>query len=44
MRVENVDFNQAHQTWRFAADKAPTAVALDPQTKVLFEPGGFTAR
>jgi aminopeptidase N len=41
MRVENVDLNQAHQTFRFAADKVPTTIALDPQTKLLFEPGGF---
>jgi len=41
MRVEAVELTQAHQTFRIASDKAPTTVTLDPQTKLLFEPGTF---
>jgi aminopeptidase N len=41
MRIEAMDFSQPHQTWRFPSDKAPTAVTLDPQTKLLFEAGAF---
>jgi aminopeptidase N len=44
MRVEAVELTQAHQTFRIASDKAPTAVTLDPQTKLLFEAGSFAAR
>ena len=44
MRVKSVEFTQAHQSWRFAADKPPATVTLDPQTKLLFEPGPFAAR
>ena len=41
MRTEHVEFTQAHQSWRFAADAAPSAIALDPATRLLFEPGSF---
>jgi aminopeptidase N len=44
MRIEAVELAQAHQTFRIASDKAPTAVTLDPQTKLLFEAGGFAVR
>jgi aminopeptidase N len=42
MRTEHVEFTQAHQSWRFAADAAPSAVMLDPATRLLFEAGPFT--
>ena len=42
MRTEHVEFTQAHQSWRFAADAAPSAITLDPATRLLFEPGPFT--
>jgi aminopeptidase N len=44
IRIESVEFTQAHQTWRLASDKAPMSVTLDPSTRLLFEAGSFGAR
>jgi aminopeptidase N len=42
VRTEHVEFTQAHQSWRFAAGAAPSAIMLDPATRLLFEAGPFT--
>lgn len=43
-RVETVDWNAKQGVYTFAAEAAPAAVTLDPQTTLLMEAGAWTRR
>ncbi|HEX5475403.1 MAG TPA: M1 family metallopeptidase [Vicinamibacterales bacterium] len=43
-RVEHVEFAERHQVVHLPASAAPSAVVLDPDTRLLFQPAGFSGR
>jgi len=44
VRIEKVELTQASQRFEIAADRAPSDVALDPNTWMLMEPPKFSRR
>ncbi|MFL5489238.1 MAG: hypothetical protein ACJ8AJ_12235 [Gemmatimonadaceae bacterium] len=44
LRIEKIDLTQENQRFEIAADRAPSDVALDPNTWMLMEPPKFSRR